>query len=42
MANDLDDIRAQTDCPVCGKELNVPYRTRDWDGRSNALAAAKR
>ncbi len=27
MSHDLDDIRAQTDCPVCGKELNVPYRT---------------
>jgi hypothetical protein len=27
MANALDDIRAQTNCPVCGKELNVPYKT---------------
>jgi peptide subunit release factor 1 (eRF1) len=25
--DDLDDIRAQTECPVCDKELNVPYRT---------------
>jgi hypothetical protein len=27
MANELDDIRAQTDCPVCGKEMSVPYKT---------------
>lgn len=27
MANDLDDIRAQGDCPVCGEEFNVSYRT---------------
>lgn len=27
MANELDDIRAQTDCPVCGRELNISYRT---------------
>lgn len=27
MANELDDIRAQTECPVCGKEMNIPYRT---------------
>lgn len=27
MANDLDDIRASTDCPVCGRELSVAYRT---------------
>lgn len=27
MANELDDIRAQTTCPVCGRELNVSYRT---------------
>ncbi|PNQ03632.1 hypothetical protein A8G00_10390 [Sphingobium sp. SA916] len=26
MANELDDIKAQVDCPKCGKELNVPYR----------------
>lgn len=27
MANELDDIRAQTDCPVCGEMLSVSYRT---------------
>ena len=27
MANELDDIRAQTECPVCGVDLNVCYRT---------------
>ena len=27
MANELDGIRAQTTCPVCDRELNVPYRT---------------
>lgn len=27
MANDLDDIRASADCPVCGRELSVTYRT---------------
>lgn len=27
MANDLDDIRASTECPVCGRELSVAYRT---------------
>ncbi|MBD3772285.1 MAG: hypothetical protein IE921_01735 [Rhodobacteraceae bacterium] len=27
MANDLDDIRAQVDCPVCGREFSVSYRT---------------
>lgn len=27
MAHELDDIRAQTDCPVCGGELNVTYKT---------------
>ncbi len=27
MANELDDIRAQTDCPRCGQELNVNYGT---------------
>ena len=27
MANDLDDIRATIDCPVCGQELSVAYRT---------------
>ncbi|RQW42794.1 hypothetical protein EH199_16370 [Novosphingobium sp. LASN5T] len=27
MANELDDIRANTDCPVCGVQLDVPYKT---------------
>jgi uncharacterized Zn finger protein len=27
MAHELDDIRAQAECPVCGREHNVPYRT---------------
>jgi C4-type Zn-finger protein len=27
MAHELDDIRAQTDCPVCGSDLNVSYKT---------------
>jgi len=27
MAGELDDIGAQTDCPVCGRELNISYRT---------------
>lgn len=27
MANDLDDIRASTDCLVCGRELSLAYRT---------------
>lgn len=27
MTGELDDIRAQTDCPVCGRELNISYRT---------------
>ena len=27
MANELDDIRAQTDCPVCGFALNFTYKT---------------
>lgn len=27
MAGELDDIRAQVDCPVCGHEFNVTYRT---------------
>ena len=27
MANELDDIRAQADCPNCGRELSVNYRT---------------
>lgn len=27
MANELDDIRASTECPVCGRELSVAYRT---------------
>lgn len=27
MGQDLDDIRAQSECPVCGKTLNIPYRT---------------
>jgi len=26
VANELDDIEAQVDCPKCGKELSVPYR----------------
>jgi uncharacterized paraquat-inducible protein A len=26
MAGELDDIRAQVDCPNCGKVLNVPFR----------------
>lgn len=27
MANELDDIRAQTECPACGKVLIIPYKT---------------
>lgn len=27
MAHDLDDITAQTDCPVCGRALTIPYKT---------------
>lgn len=27
MAHELDDIRAQTECPVCGCDLNVSYKT---------------
>lgn len=27
MANDLDDIRVSTECPVCARELSVAYRT---------------
>src|SRR5690606_4734440 len=27
MAHDLDDIKAQSDCPVCGTLFNVSYRT---------------
>jgi peptide subunit release factor 1 (eRF1) len=27
MVNELDDIRASADCPVCGRVLNVTYRT---------------
>ncbi len=27
MAHELDDIAAQTECPVCGRTLNIPYRT---------------
>ncbi|MFA7505272.1 MAG: hypothetical protein WCZ28_11280 [Burkholderiaceae bacterium] len=26
MANELDDIRAQADCPQCGAPLSVSYR----------------
>ena len=27
MAHELDDIRAQTDCPVCGGDLNVSFKS---------------
>ena len=27
MAHELDDILAQTDCPVCWHELNVSYKS---------------
>lgn len=27
MAHELDDIAAQTECPVCGRTLNLPYKT---------------
>ena len=27
MAHELDDIRAHTECPVCGGELIVTYKT---------------
>ena len=27
MTHELDDILAQTDCPVCGHELNVSYKS---------------
>jgi hypothetical protein len=27
MAHELDDIRAVSDCPVCGREFSVSYRT---------------
>ena len=26
MAHELDDIKAQTDCPVCGCDLNISYQ----------------
>ncbi len=38
MAHELDDILAQTECPVCRRTLNIPYktlrleRTIDWPG----------
>jgi uncharacterized Zn finger protein len=28
MPNELDDIHAQVDCPNCGRELSISYRTR--------------
>lgn len=27
MANELDDITAQSECPVCGCALTLPYKT---------------
>lgn len=27
VAHDLDDILAQTGCPVCGRTSNIPYKT---------------
>ncbi len=27
MAHELDDIAAQTECPLCGRVLNIPYKT---------------
>lgn len=27
MANELDDIRVDDDCPACGKTFSVPYKT---------------
>ena len=27
MVNDLDDIRANADCPNCGHHFSVPYKT---------------
>ena len=27
MAYELDDIRANTDCPRCGREFSVSYKT---------------
>ena len=27
MAHELDDIAAQMECPVCGRTLNVQYKT---------------
>jgi len=27
MAHELDDIAAQMECPVCGRILNVQYKT---------------
>ena len=27
MANELDDITAQTNCPVCGYSLSLSYKT---------------
>ena len=26
MAHELDDIQAQTVCPVCGRQLNIAYK----------------
>lgn len=27
MAHELDDILAQTDCPLCGSDINLSYKT---------------
>jgi len=27
MPHELDGIRAQSDCPACGRPFSVPYRT---------------
>lgn len=27
MAHELDDIAAQTECPVCGRTLNIAFKT---------------
>ncbi|MDJ0276023.1 hypothetical protein QLH51_04290 [Sphingomonas sp. 2R-10] len=27
MAHELDDIAAQTECPLCGRALNIAYKT---------------
>jgi hypothetical protein len=41
MAHELDDIRAHTECPVCGGELIVTYKTMRLERTVNAQPAAR-